>query len=205
MCGLVLDMRVRLMYFVCVCVCVFVCVCYKQVTKAKYKGRTVAVKEWRFEHFTKHVIALWCKEALISSNFKHENVVHLIGICIEPPSIKIIMNWCKHGSLRRMLVSRRPLPWNLRYTFLEGLLALFFQAFLFFCLYFLYFFVFLFCFCFVCFILLFDVCYKMLSGLTCVCVCLQGKDTTECQVVCVKKIKPRHLKKNLKKIKNKIK
>ena len=88
------------------------------VTKARYKGKLVAVKEWRFEHFTKHVIALWCKEALISSNFRHRNVVKLIGICIEPPSIKIVMEWCRHGALRRLLTSRRALPWSLRFQLL---------------------------------------------------------------------------------------
>merc|ERR1712087_1058500 len=89
-----------------------------QVTRARYKGRIVAVKEWRFERFTKHVIALWCKEALISSNFRHRNVVRLVGICIEPPSIKIVMAWCKHGSLRKLLTSRKKLSWTERFTFL---------------------------------------------------------------------------------------
>lgn len=89
-----------------------------QVTRARYKGNVVAVKEWRFERFTKHVIALWCKEALISSNFRHRNIVKLIGICIEPPSIKIVMDWCKHGSLRKLLISRKPLSWRERYSFM---------------------------------------------------------------------------------------
>lgn len=89
-----------------------------QVTRARYKGNIVAVKEWRFERFTKHVIALWCKEALISSNFRHKNIVKLIGICIEPPSIKIVMDWCKHGSLRKLLISRKPISWSERYSFL---------------------------------------------------------------------------------------
>ena len=89
-----------------------------QVTKARYRGKIVAVKEWRFEHFTKHVIALWCKEALISSNFRHRNIVKLVGICIEPPSIKIVMEWCKYGSLRKMLISRKKLNWYTKYSFL---------------------------------------------------------------------------------------
>ena len=89
-----------------------------QVTRARYKGHIVAVKEWRFERFTKHVIALWCKEALISSNFRHKNIVRLIGICIEPPSIKIVMDWCKYGSLRKLLISRKQLLWSERYQFL---------------------------------------------------------------------------------------
>eukprot|EP01084_Bolivina_argentea_P107077 191485_1 len=89
-----------------------------QVTRARYKGNIVAVKEWRFERFRKHVIALWCKEALISSNFRHRNIVKLIGICIEPPSIKIVMDWCKHGSLRKLLISRKLLSWSEKYSFL---------------------------------------------------------------------------------------
>ena len=90
------------------------------VTKALYKGHIVAVKECRFERFTKHIIAAWCKEALISSNFRHRNVVKLIGICIEPPSIKIVMQYCQHGSLRNLLVSKVQLPWSLRFQFLLG-------------------------------------------------------------------------------------
>jgi len=89
-----------------------------QVTRARYKGHMVAVKEWRFERFTKHVIALWCKEALISSNFRHRNIVQLVGICIEPPSIKIVMDWCRHGTLRKLLTSGKPLAWSERYSFL---------------------------------------------------------------------------------------
>ncbi|ETO30498.1 tyrosine-protein kinase [Reticulomyxa filosa] len=91
-----------------------------QVTQAMYKNEKVAVKQWRFENFTKNVVALWCKEALISSNFQHPNIVKLIGICIEPPSIKIVMEWCKHGSLRHVLTSSRPLPWKQRFHFLLG-------------------------------------------------------------------------------------
>ena len=66
------------------------------VTKQRYEGKLVAVKEWRFEHYTKVSIALWCKEALISSTFCHQNVVKVIAICIESPSIKILMEWCCH-------------------------------------------------------------------------------------------------------------
>ena len=94
------------------------------VTKARYKGKMVAIKECKFERFTKHIIACWCKEALISSNFQHRNIVKLIGICVEPPSIKIVMQYCRHGSLRRLLVSKQPLSWRQRFLFLLGMYAI---------------------------------------------------------------------------------
>jgi len=31
---------------------------------------------------------------------KHENLVQFFGVCIEPPNVCIVMQYCKKGSLK---------------------------------------------------------------------------------------------------------
>eukprot|EP01084_Bolivina_argentea_P134082 236583_1 len=89
------------------------------IIKAKYDDEFIAIKEYRFGKFNRKIIALWCKEVLISSSLKHENIVQLKGILIEPPTIKIVMKWCKYGCLHNMLLDKsQKLSWYIRYSFL---------------------------------------------------------------------------------------
>ncbi|XP_026132297.1 guanylate cyclase 2G isoform X2 [Carassius auratus] len=67
-----------------------------------YQGNEVGIK------YLKNQIITDVKKPSIIAEFnmvkemKHENLVQFIGLCIEPPNICIVMQYCKKGSLKGM-------------------------------------------------------------------------------------------------------
>ncbi|XP_071762857.2 guanylate cyclase 2G [Centroberyx gerrardi] len=83
-----------------------------------YQGNYVAVK-----YMETQVISNIRKPSIISEfnvmkEMKHENLVQFFGVCIEPPNVCLVMQYCKKGSLKDVLkVSDIELDWMFKLSF----------------------------------------------------------------------------------------
>uniref|UniRef100_A0A8C1I7X9 Guanylate cyclase n=1 Tax=Cyprinus carpio TaxID=7962 RepID=A0A8C1I7X9_CYPCA len=58
------------------------------------------------------------KPSIIVKEMKHENIVQFFGVCIEPPNVCILMQYCKKGSLKDVLGnSEIDLDWMFKLSF----------------------------------------------------------------------------------------
>ncbi|XP_035679622.1 serine/threonine-protein kinase CTR1-like [Branchiostoma floridae] len=85
---------------------------------ANYKGRQVAVKKlgfedypWRLPEPARVLRESVLEEAAIMQQIQAENVVRLIGVCLEPANYIIVMEFMPKGSLLNLLLSNTPLSW----------------------------------------------------------------------------------------------
>ncbi len=81
---------------------------FSRVYKGWLRGNTaVAVKFFvRLEEVTAESIALYAKEtAILAAVSRHPNVVHFHGLCVRPPAILLVMEYCSKGSLFDVLRS----------------------------------------------------------------------------------------------------
>jgi len=76
---------------------------YATVWKALYRGQAVAVKELHGEQISVEQIRLFFQEAIVSTKFKHENILKFIGACIQPPEFLMVFEWCNRGDLGNYL------------------------------------------------------------------------------------------------------
>ncbi|XP_016427708.1 guanylate cyclase 2G-like [Sinocyclocheilus rhinocerous] len=88
------------------------------VTIGLYQGNEVGIK------YLKNQIITDIKKPLIIAEFnmvkemKHENLVQFFGVCIEPPNVCIVMQYCKKGSLKDVLGnSEIDLDWMFKLSF----------------------------------------------------------------------------------------
>jgi len=51
-------------------------------------------------------ILSFCREAMVSTNFKHENVVKFYGVCVAPPFLYLVYEWCNFGNLAEVIHKR---------------------------------------------------------------------------------------------------
>ena len=58
------------------------------VEKCKYKGATVAVKAFMSYDMSIEHIAIIFREAFVSRQLSHENIVELLGVSFRPPEVK---------------------------------------------------------------------------------------------------------------------
>ncbi|KAK2820667.1 hypothetical protein Q5P01_023626 [Channa striata] len=68
-----------------------------------YQGNQVAIK-----YIKNHIGCNFQKPSIIAEfslmkEMKHENLVQLFGVCIEPPTVCLVMQYCKKGSLKDVL------------------------------------------------------------------------------------------------------
>ncbi|XP_048427305.1 receptor-like cytoplasmic kinase 176 [Pyrus x bretschneideri] len=79
-------------------------------------GMIVAVKGLNQEHLPGH--KEWLAEINYLGQLHHENLVRLIGYCLEDDHRLLVYEYMPHGSLDRHLFSKsstsQPLPWSLR-------------------------------------------------------------------------------------------
>ena len=59
----------------------------------------VAVKVFLPPEITEEDVASFSKEASLAATLIHENIVRTLGICVRPPSIALICEFCLHGNL----------------------------------------------------------------------------------------------------------
>jgi serine/threonine protein kinase len=72
---------------------------FSVVVLGHYKKEPVAIKKIRTQDLTIEVIQRIVAEATILSSMKDPNVVGIYGVSILPPSICIVLEACKYGSL----------------------------------------------------------------------------------------------------------
>mmetsp|Transcript_18775 Transcript_18775/g.28131 ORF Transcript_18775/g.28131 Transcript_18775/m.28131 type:complete len:775 (+) Transcript_18775:109-2433(+) len=84
------------------------------VFRAAYGSREVAIKSLDFEELTGGVVKQFCQEAILSYRLSHKNVVRFLGVCLRPPELFLAFEFCRGGSLRRLLDGPMPLPKSTR-------------------------------------------------------------------------------------------
>lgn len=88
---------------------------------AKYRKKMVAVKLSTPAEITEEVLDVFVSEAKISSLFKHRNIVQFMGICVRPPQIGMVFEFCEGGSLKTHM-QKNPHLWAAPTTRLRGCL-----------------------------------------------------------------------------------
>lgn len=76
---------------------------FSKVVLGSYEGNTVAIKTIHTYDLTIDIINRIATESKILSTIKHENIVAIYGVSVRPPSICIILELCKYGSLSDIL------------------------------------------------------------------------------------------------------
>jgi serine/threonine protein kinase/ankyrin repeat protein len=84
------------------------------VYRADWQGDEVAVKQLFATKLTEDVKEEFLNEASVMMQLRHGNIVQLYGISLEPYCI--IMEFLSRGSLDRLLHSKEPLSFALRYS-----------------------------------------------------------------------------------------
>lgn len=75
------------------------------VWQAQVKGKDVAVKELLNRDLNFWDLTKFCREVLLSTSLKHENIVRFHGLIVCPPCILLIYDWCNLGDLDKYLNS----------------------------------------------------------------------------------------------------
>jgi len=95
-----------------------------EVRRCKWKahgdrvGRDVALKSFGKNDISLEEMMQVGKEAFLSARLDHVNIVKFFGICLSPPSVHLVYEYCSERSLRHVL--RNPkmhLSWEQRVTF----------------------------------------------------------------------------------------
>lgn len=65
----------------------------------RYGGQPVAVKTLYREEIAKDYYDTFAREARAMANLSHPHIVSLVGVCLDPPNLRIAMEYCHRGSL----------------------------------------------------------------------------------------------------------
>ncbi|XP_054975138.1 guanylate cyclase 2G-like [Sorex araneus] len=95
---------------------------------ALYQGRHVAIR------YVGDQAEAWARkpsvlqEIRLMYELRHENIVHFLGVCLEPPNICIVTQYCKKGSLKDVLRNSDEMDWifklSFAYDIVQGMLFL---------------------------------------------------------------------------------
>eukprot|EP00466_Bigelowiella_natans_P018194 jgi/Bigna1/77113/fgenesh1_pg.45_\ len=80
------------------------------VFKASYGNEELALKSLDFQELTADVVRSYCQEAILSFRLSHRNIVRFFGVCLRPPELFLVFEFCRKGSLRDVLDSPMSLP-----------------------------------------------------------------------------------------------
>lgn len=85
---------------------------FGKVHRAVWRGRVVAVKAAREDPYGDAAATLdnVRKEAKLFSLLRHENIVSLVGVCLQIPNVCLVLAYCRGGSLNRVLAGRKIRP-----------------------------------------------------------------------------------------------
>lgn len=77
-----------------------------------WKSREVAVKAARQDPDLDISVTLdnVIKEAKLFCVLQHENIVSLEGVCLQEPNLCLVLEYCRGGSLNRVLAGRKIRP-----------------------------------------------------------------------------------------------
>jgi tRNA A-37 threonylcarbamoyl transferase component Bud32 len=82
-----------------------------KVFSGKFKQKLVAIKLSTPPEVTQEVIDVFIAEAKIASTLIHINIVSFIGICVRPPQIAMVFEFCEGGNLKTSL-QKNPDRWT---------------------------------------------------------------------------------------------
>ena len=82
-----------------------------EVYCGKYKSKLVAIKLSTPPELTDESIDEFVAEARIASGLKHVNIVQFVGICVRPPQIAMVFEYCDGGNLKANL-TKNPARWK---------------------------------------------------------------------------------------------
>lgn len=85
---------------------------FGKVYRGTWKGREVAVKAARQDPDLDKSVTLEnvIKEAKLFCLLRHENIVSLEGVCLQEPNLCLVLEYCRGGSLNRVLAGRKIRP-----------------------------------------------------------------------------------------------
>jgi serine/threonine protein kinase len=75
------------------------------VYKGEFKKQEVAIKVFIPPEITEDDVNSFSQEAGMAAGLIHKNIVKTIGICVRPPSIALVCEFCEHGSLGEFIRS----------------------------------------------------------------------------------------------------
>eukprot|EP00600_Ochromonadales_sp_CCMP1393_P011318 CAMPEP_0175001850 /NCGR_PEP_ID=MMETSP0005-20121125/3364_1 /TAXON_ID=420556 /ORGANISM="Ochromonas sp., Strain CCMP1393" /LENGTH=422 /DNA_ID=CAMNT_0016256785 /DNA_START=557 /DNA_END=1825 /DNA_ORIENTATION=- len=82
-----------------------------EVYLGRYKKRPVAIKLSNPPEITEEAIEVFVAEAKIASSLHHFNIVEFVGICVRPPQIAMVFEFCEFGNLKSSL-TQSPELWT---------------------------------------------------------------------------------------------
>lgn len=68
-----------------------------------YKEKPCAIKMMFTPELTPETIDSVCAEAGMLGSLRHPNIVDVIGVCVYPPSVCMVMELCRKGSVFQMI------------------------------------------------------------------------------------------------------
>lgn len=85
---------------------------FGKVYRGIWQGHEVAVKAARQEPDADIEVTLEnvMKEANLFCLLRHENIVSLEGVCLQQPNLCLVLEYCRGGSLNRVLAGRKIRP-----------------------------------------------------------------------------------------------
>jgi len=82
-----------------------------KVYEGKFRNEKVAIKVYSPTELTDEVIDAFKKETEIMCKFQHPNVIKFYGICVKPPDVALVIEFCGRGDLKANL-EKEPSYWN---------------------------------------------------------------------------------------------
>lgn len=85
---------------------------FGKVFRGVYRSQEIAIKSAREnpEEDIDVTIRNVRKEAMLFWLLKHRNIVALLGVCLEPPNLCLVMEYARGGSLNRVLSGNKICP-----------------------------------------------------------------------------------------------
>uniref|UniRef100_A0A7S4DLZ1 Protein kinase domain-containing protein n=1 Tax=Lotharella globosa TaxID=91324 RepID=A0A7S4DLZ1_9EUKA len=89
------------------------------VYRCRYQGKLVAAKSFVEKAISIPDLLRVGKEAFVCHRIRHENVVEFLGMCISPPDLYLVFEWCTHKTLLNILLDLQntKLHWRTRVRF----------------------------------------------------------------------------------------
>ena len=87
-----------------------------RVFKGKYRQEDVAIKMLYCMTLTPDTVENFFQESALLSRLRHPNIVHVIGVCVLPPSICMVMELCKGSLFECLRLPGATYEWGARLT-----------------------------------------------------------------------------------------
>ena len=85
-----------------------------RVFRGKYRNEDVAIKMLYCMTLTPDTVENFFQESALLTRLRHPNIVHVIGVCVLPPSICMVMELCKGSLFECLRLPGTKLDWDTR-------------------------------------------------------------------------------------------